>query len=54
MTETTEDSQGNGIGVGYLEPVSGALAWAGRCNTESAVVVPAEGPLVAREHAGEQ
>ena len=54
MKESTEDQQGNGIGIGHLEPVCGALAWARRCDTEGAVVVTEEGPFVAREHAGEE
>ena len=53
MKESTEDHQGNAIGVGYLE-VCGALAWARGCDTEGAVVVTEEGPFVAREHAGEE
>ena len=48
MKESTEGHQGNAIGVGYLEPVCGALAWARGCDTEGAVVVTEEGPFVAR------
>ena len=51
---STEGHQGNGIGVGYLEPVYGALAWGRRCDTKGAVVVTEEGPFVARERAGEE
>ena len=54
MKESTEGHQGNGIAVGYLEPVCGALAWARRCDTKGAVVVTEEGPFMAREHAGEE
>ena len=54
MKESTENHQRNGIGVGYLEPVCGALAWARRCDTEGAVAMAEEGPFVAREHAGEE
>ena len=54
MKESTKGNQGNAIGVGYLEPVCGALAWAWRCDTEGAVMVTEEGPFVAREHAGEE
>ena len=54
MEEGTEGHQRDGIGVGYLEPVCRALAWAWRCDTEGAVVVAEEGPFVCQEHAGEE
>ena len=54
MKESTQGHQGNAIGVGYLEPVCGALAWARRFDTKGAVVVAEEAPFVAREHAGEE
>jgi len=54
VKETAKGHQRNGIGVGYLEPVCGALAWALGCDAEGAVVVTEEGPFVAREHAGEE
>jgi len=42
------------MGVGYLEPVCGALAWAWRCDAEGVVFATKEGPFVPREHAGEE
>jgi len=54
VEESTERHQGNGICIGYLEPVCGALAWARRCDAEGAVVVTEAGPFVAQEHAGEK
>ena len=54
MKESTEYYQGNAIGIGHLEPVCRALAWARRCDTKSSVVVTEEGPFVAQEHGGEE
>ena len=54
MEETAESHQRNSVGVGYLQPVCGALAWTRRCNAEGTVVVTEEGPFVAHEHAGEE
>ena len=54
MEEATEDHQGNGVGVGYLKPVCGALTWAWGGDAEGAVVVTEERPFVTHEHAGEE
>ena len=47
MKESAEGHQGDGVSVGYLEPVCGALAWSWRCDAEGAVIVTEEGPFVA-------
>jgi len=49
-----EVSQWNGVHIGYLKPVCGALAWAWRRDAKGAVMMTEEGPFVAREHAGEE
>ena len=54
MKKSTKAHEGNAIGVGYLEPVCGALAWARRRDTKVVVAASEEGPFVTREHAGEE
>ena len=54
MKEAAEGHERNSVGVGYLQPVCRALAWARRCDAEGAVVVTEEGPFVAHQHACEE
>ena len=42
MKEAAEGHERNCVGVGHLEPVCGALAWARGCDAEGAVVMAEE------------
>jgi len=54
VKEAADGHYRDGVGIGYLKPVCGALAWARGCDAEGAVVVTEEGPFVPKEHAGQE